>query len=260
MFQTLKVETDARGVATLTLNRPAKHNAMSGEMIAELDRAARQLEEDDDVRVVVLTGAGASFSAGGDLEWMKAQMQADDETRGREARALAMMLYRLNTLCKPLIGRIQGQAFGGGIGLMSVCDVAIGVDGARFGLTETRLGLIPATIGPYVVARMGPARARRVFMSSRLFDAKEAVRLGLLARCVEAADLDQAIEEEIKPYFATAPGAVASAKALVHRLGPATDTAAIDATIGALVERWQSDEAKKGIQAFFDRTPPPWQK
>jgi len=260
MFETLDLGIDKAGVTRLTLNRPDKHNAMSGEMISELDTAARQLAEDADVRVVVMTGAGASFSAGGDLAWMKAQMQADDATRAREARALAMMLFRWNTLPKPVIGRVQGQAFGGGIGLMSVCDVAIGVEGAKFGLTETRLGLIPATIGPYVVARMGAAKARRVFMSSRLFDAKEAVELGLLAQCVAPADLDAAIEAQIKPYLAAAPGAVAAAKALVHALGPVIDAATIDITINALVERWQSDEAKGGIAAFFDRTAPPWQK
>lgn len=258
MFETITIETDARGVATLTLNRPDKHNSLSAQMIAELTEAAGQLGADDGVRVVVLTGAGESFCAGGDLGWMKQQMAADPETRGREAGKLAWMLNALNEMPKPLIGRIQGQAYGGGIGMMSVCDVAVGAEGAMFGLTETRLGLIPATIGPYVVARMGEAMARRVFFSARRFDAAEAVRLGLLARAEKPADLDAAVEAEVVPYLSCAPGAVAEAKALVRRFGPVIDTAAIEHSIAALVTRWESEEADEGISAFFAREKPRW--
>ncbi|WP_170598386.1 crotonase/enoyl-CoA hydratase family protein [Ruegeria arenilitoris] len=258
MFETISISTDLRGVATLTLNRPEKHNAMSAQMIAELTQAAAQLGETNDVRVVVLTGAGKSFCAGGDLGWMQAQMAADPETRFVEARKLAEMLNALNTLPKPLIGALQGNAFGGGVGMASVCDVAIGVDSLKMGLTETRLGLIPATIGPYVIARMGEARARRVFMSARLFDAAEAVELGLLARAVPADELDAAIEAEVQPYLSCAPGAVASAKALVRDLGPRIDAAVIDHTIRALVDRWETDEAHEGISAFFDKRKPSW--
>lgn len=257
-YETLSLETDARGVAVLRLERPEKHNALDAVMIGELTRAARALGADPAVRVVVLTGAGASFCAGGDLRWMQAQMKADDATRAAEARALAHMLKALNDLPKPLIGRIQGQAFGGGVGMMSVCDVAIGAKGARFGLTETRLGLIPATIGPYVVARMGEARARRVFMSARIFGAEEAVALGLLARAVPEADLDDAVEAEVVPYLSCAPGAVAEAKALVARLAGPVNEVVIEETIGALVARWKSPEAAEGIEAFFARRPPPW--
>jgi methylglutaconyl-CoA hydratase len=153
-------------------------------MIGEITEAAEALGADPGVRVVVLAAEGASFCAGGDLGWMRAQMAADAATRAREARRLARMLRALNELPKPLIGRVQGNAFGGGVGMVSVCDVAVGALPLRMGLTETRLGLIPATIGPYVVARMGEAMARRVFFSARLFGAEEAVRLGLLARAV----------------------------------------------------------------------------
>ncbi|SHF25053.1 methylglutaconyl-CoA hydratase [Ruegeria intermedia] len=258
MFETISISTDLRGVATLTLSRPEKHNAMSAQMIAELRQAAVQLGETNDVRVVVLTGAGKSFCAGGDLGWMQAQMAADPDTRFVEARKLAEMLNALNTLPKPLIGALQGNAFGGGVGMAAVCDVAIGVDSLKMGLTETRLGLIPATIGPYVIARMGEARARRVFMSARLFDAAEAVELGLLARAVPADEMDAAIEAEVQPYLSCAPGAVASAKALVRDLGPRIDDAVIDHTIRALVDRWGTDEAHEGISAFFDKRKPSW--
>ncbi|MDG1471648.1 MAG: crotonase/enoyl-CoA hydratase family protein [Ascidiaceihabitans sp.] len=258
MFKTLDLDVDARGVATLTLNRAEKHNALSAVMLAELTQVAHDLGVDDAVRVVVLTGAGRSFCAGGDLAWMQEQMASDPETRGREAAKLAHMLQAMNTMPKPLIGALQGNAFGGGVGMASVCDVAIGVDSLRMGFTETRLGIIPATIGPYIIARMGEGRARRVFMSSRLFGAQEAVDLGLLARAVPAVDLPAAIEAEVEPYLSCAPGAVASAKALTRALGPHIGEDTIAMTIAALKSRWETDEAAEGIGAFFDKRKAAW--
>ncbi|HRO13561.1 MAG TPA: crotonase/enoyl-CoA hydratase family protein [Paracoccus sp. (in: a-proteobacteria)] len=259
MHETIRIETDARGIATLWLARPDKHNALSAQMIDELTQAAQALGSDPAVRAVVLAAEGRSFCAGGDLGWMQDQMSADAETRRKGAQALAMMLNALNELPKPLIGRVQGNAFGGGVGMMSVCDVAVGVHGARFGLTETKLGLIPATIGPYVLARMGEDKARRVFMSARLFDADEAERLNLLAYTVDPEDLDAAIEDEVVPYLQTAPRAVAAAKALARALGPRIDAGVIDMTIDRLVAVWEDDEAPEGIGAFFDRRRPRWQ-
>ena len=259
-YETIGIEIDARGVARLVLARPEKHNALSGQMIADLTDAAEVLGKDAAVRVVVLCAEGETFCAGGDLDWMRQQMAADGATRATEATKLAMMLNALNLLPKPLIGRVHGNAFGGGVGMMSVCDVAIGAAPARFGFTETRLGLIPATIGPYVLARMGEAFARRVFMSARLFNADEAVRLNLLARTVAPEDLDAAVEQEVLPYLSCAPGAVAEAKALTRSLGPRIDEAVIAETIAALVARWESPEAAEGIGAFFDRRKPGWQK
>ncbi len=258
MYETIRIDCDERGVAKLLLNRPEKHNAMSSAMIGDLTAAAERLGRDPAVRVVVLAGAGKSFSAGADLGWMRDQIAADGPARAREAKKLAMMLNTLNLFPKPLIGRIHGNAFGGGIGLMSVCDVAIGAAPARFALTETKLGLIPATIGPYVLARMGEAMARRVFMSARPFGAQEAVTLGLLARAVDPEDLDGAVEAEVVPYLVCAPGAVAEAKALARRLGPRIDETVIAATIDALVRRWESAEASEGIAAFFEGHEPSW--
>jgi methylglutaconyl-CoA hydratase len=259
-METIDIAVDDRGVAVLMLDMPERHNALAPQMIAELTEAAERLGADPAVRVVVLTGNGKSFCAGGDLAWMKDQMAADPATRAREARKLAGMLGALDRMPKPLIGRVQGQAFGGGIGMMSVCDVAVGVEGAKFGLTETRLGLIPATIGPYVVARMGASRARRVFMSARIFDAAEAVELGLLAKAVAAEDLDAAVEAEVAPYLACAPGAVAKAKALVAALEPRVNDAVVDMTIAALVDAWESDEGPEGVSAFFEKRKPSWQQ
>jgi len=257
-YETITVATDARGVATLTLARADKHNAMSGQMLADLSDAAQSLGADDAVRVVILAAAGKTFCAGGDLAWMQQQMGMDSQTRAREAGKLATMLGLLNRLPKPLIGRLQGNAFGGGVGMAAVCDVAVGVDTLKMALTETKLGIIPATIGPYVVARMGEGRARRVFMSGRVFDAHEAVALGLLARAVPEADLDVAVEREVVPYLACAPGAVAAAKKLAQDLGGAATEAAVAMSIAALAERWETAEAAEGIGAFFEKRKAAW--
>ncbi len=258
MFETIRIETDQRGVATLTLARPEKHNALSSQMISEITQAAAQLGTDPAVRVVVITGQGRSFCAGGDLGWMKEQINADGAQRAREATKIATMLGALNTMPKPLIGRLQGNALGGGVGMACVCDIAIAADTAKFGLTETKLGLIPATIGPYVVARMGEPMARRVFMNSRIFDAPEAQTLGIIARAVAVAELDAAVEAEVVPYLNCAPKAVAEAKAMARALGPRIDVDTIAQSIAALVARWEDDEARQGIDAFFAKTPPPW--
>ncbi len=257
-YETIRLATDERGVATLTLNRPEKHNSMSARMISELSNAAEALAADRNLRAVVLTGEGESFCAGGDLAWMKEQFAADRATRIAEARHLANMLGALNTLPQPLIGRVNGQAYGGGMGMMSVCDVAIGADHAKFGFTETRLGLIPATISPYVIARMGEAYARRVFMSARLFGADEAKSLGLLAKTVSTDDLDEAVEAEIKPYLSAAPGAVARSKRLTRMLGPEINQLKIEATIEALADAWDDAEAHEGVAAFFEKRRPNW--
>ncbi len=259
-YETLRLTRDDRGIATLTLNAPERHNALSAKMIAELTQAAARLNADATIRVVILAGEGASFCAGGDLGWMREQMSATRAIRMSEARKLAEMLYALNTLQKPLIGRVQGNAFGGGVGMISVCDVAIAADGAKLGLTETRLGLIPATISPYVLARMGEGRARRVFMSARLFDAHEAVELGLVARVVAPEFLDAAIEAEAKPYLSAAPGAVAASKALARSLGPRIDAEIIDETIRRLADTWEQAEAQEGVSAFFEKRKADWMR
>ncbi|WP_283646975.1 crotonase/enoyl-CoA hydratase family protein [Marinovum algicola] len=258
MYETVRTETEARGVATLWLARSEKHNAMSAQMLADLVAAAKALDADDRVRVVVLAAEGKSFCAGGDLAWMRAQFEMGAATRKRESAKLSTMLQALDTLAKPLIGRVQGNAFGGGMGLMSVCDVVIAEEGATFGFTETRLGLIPANIGPFVLKRMGPAMARRVFMSARIFDAAEAKALGLVARAVPAADLDAAVAAEVAPYLACAPGAVAEAKAMIRALGGGVSQDEMDFAAGALAERWESAEAQEGIAAFFDKRKPGW--
>lgn len=257
-YETLNVTIDARGVAHVALNLPDIRNALSAQMIADLTDMARTLGAKATTRAIVLSGAGSVFCAGGDLKWMKAQIEADRDTRMAEARKLAEMLAALNEMPTPLIGRIHGGAFGGGVGMACVCDVAIAERSTKFGLTETRLGLIPATIGPYVLARMGEGRARRVFMSARIFDAVEAESLGIVSRAVDADDLDAAIEAEVVPYLSVAPEAVGAAKALARALGPKIDDKVIDDTIRRLADTWENEEAAHGIAAFLERRRPRW--
>jgi len=252
------VAVDARGVAVVTLDRPEKRNALTPQMMAGLTRIAGELAVDPAVRVVVLTAAGADFCAGADLDWMRAQMVAGPQERAAQAMGLAGMLQALYALPKPLIACVQGDAYGGGVGLIAVSDLAIGREGARMGLTETRLGLIPATIGPYVVARIGVARARDPILSGRVFLAQEAWALGLLDRVVPADGLEAALAAAVKPYLSAAPGAVAAAKAMLRDLGPVIDEAAIARSVAALMARWETMEAAEGVAAFFERRRPGW--
>jgi len=257
-YETIRVSVDGRGVAALTLARPDKHNALSGTMIGELTTVARLLGADTAVRAVVLAADGVSFCAGGDLGWMKAQIEADRAGRMAEARRLALMFKALNDLPKPVIARVQGNSFGGGVGLLCVADVAVAARPAKFGLTETRLGLIPATISPYVVARISEGQARPLFMSGRILDAEAAQAAGLLTRVVPPDDLDTAVEAEILPYLQVAPGAVGQSKALARSLGmPITDEV-IEATIVRLADVWETDEAREGISAFLEKRTPSW--
>jgi methylglutaconyl-CoA hydratase len=256
-YETIRLDRE-NGVARLRLARPDKHNAMNAAMIAELTDAARVLAADEAVRAVVLSAEGKTFCAGGDLGWMRAQAGADRAGKIAEARKLAGMLGLWDALPKPLIGRVHGAAYGGGLGLVAVCDLAVAAEDTRFALTETRLGLIPATIGPFVVGRMGQAFARQVFFTGRPFDTAFLLRAGLVARSCPAGELDAAVEEELAHALTCAPGAVAAAKALCRRLGEADPQEAAEMTATALADCWETEETQQGIAAFFDKRRPPW--
>jgi methylglutaconyl-CoA hydratase len=257
-FETIRLNRDDDGIAWLTLARAQQHNAFNRMMIDEMTEAASMLASDDTLRAVVLSAEGKSFSAGGDLRWMQEQAAADRAGKMAEAHALAHMLLALNNLPMPLIARVQGNAFGGGIGLMAVADIVVAADTARFSLTETRLGLIPATIGPFVMRRLGVAGTRQTFITGSPMDAMRAQRLGLVSVAVPADDLDEALSNELKAVRAAAPGAMRTAKAYaLGQLGQ-PDANVIEAAINVLADSWESDEAEAGITAFFDRKPPPW--
>lgn len=259
-YETIRIATDERGVCQLTLARPDVHNAMNKALIGEMRDAVKAIAKDPKVRVVVLSGEGKSFCAGGDLRWMKANADMTREKRIAEAGELADMLHELDTLPKPVIGRINGPAYGGGVGMMAVCDLAIGVSSARFGLTEVRLGLVPATISPYVVRRMGPGNARKVFFSGRLFPAEEARALNLLSAVVAPEALDEAIEKGIAELLQAAPGAVGATKRLVDFVATHDHAANRDYTLAALADAWETEEGQEGIQAFLNKETPWWRK
>jgi methylglutaconyl-CoA hydratase len=249
-FETILVETDADGIATVTLNRPDKHHAMNAAMIAELTEAAATLGADAGVRAVLLASTGPSFCAGGDLEWMRAQQEADRAGKIAESGRLSAMFAALNALPKPLIARVQGNVYGGGVGLVAVSDIAIGAEGIKLALTETKLGLIPATIGPFVVRRMGEGMARQVFFSGNAFGPEFALRAGLLHEVCAPEALDDRVRRQTAAVLKTAPGAVAAAKALCLTLGD-DEVADIRTSIAALADRWESDEAQERIRAFL---------
>ena len=255
-YATITLDIDQDGIANLTLNRPEKHNALSAEMITEMSDAAKELASNSAIRAVILSGNGKSFCAGGDLAWMKAQMTATRSQRMIEARKLADMLYHLNALHVPLIGNIHGNAFGGGVGLVSVCDTAFCSNNVKMALTETKLGLIPATISPYVSAKIGETNARHIGLSARILSADEAVKVGLVTQVSE--DLEATVKAEARRYLELAPAAVAATKALFRSLGPKIDSDVIDQTIERLADTWEHPEAMEGVSAFFDKRPPSW--
>lgn len=260
MHETIRMTHDTRGIATVTLSRPEKHNAMNSLMIAELTEAAEYLADDTAVRAVILTGEGRSFCAGGDLGWMRAQAEEDRAGKMQEAQALARMLGLWNALPKPVIGQVHGAAYGGGIGLIAVCDIVVADENTRFALTETRLGLIPATIGPFVVRRMGEAFARQVFFTARPFDASFLMRAGLVARICAAEELADAVQEEVAAILDCAPGAVSAAKALCRDLSGRDPIEDAKLTANALADRWETEETQEGIAAFFAKETPSWRQ
>jgi methylglutaconyl-CoA hydratase len=257
-FETIAIETDDRGVATLRLNRSRKHNALNDVMIRELRKITAQLAVDDTVRIVVLTGTGKSFCAGGDFIWFEKTMEKSRTERAFESGELGRMLRDLDTLPKPLIGHINGHAYGGGIGMMSVCDVTVGCSSSRFGLTEVRIGSIPANISPYVIARIGAVNSRAIMLSGALFDGNRAGEIGLLNYVVAAEKLESCVEGVISDHLEAAPGAVAATKRLIRYVSAHTIEDNVMYTQNCLADALETEEGKVGITTFLNKKLPPW--
>ena len=254
------VETDERGVATVTMNRPEKHNAFNQELVADLTEAFGHLARNPFVRTVVLTGAGKSFSAGADLNWMQEMANYSMEANLGDASRLAEMLHALDTLPQPTVARINGGAYGGAIGLIGACDFAIAMDDATFGITEVRLGLIPSVISPYVLRAIGPRQARRYALTAERFDAAEALRIGLVHRVERKKTFDAAVNDIIKRLVAGAPGAQQEVKALFRDIWDLARTgeAVRNDTAQRIATRRTTDEAKEGMAAFLGKRKPNW--
>jgi methylglutaconyl-CoA hydratase len=259
-FEMIDVSIDARGVGRLTLNRPDAKNAMSQPLMRDLRAATKQLGNDAAVRVIVLTGAGDVFSAGGDLKGMTQQASNTREGRVADATEFATTLLELDRLPKLLIGRINGSAFGGAFGLISVCDMALGLADSTFRLSEVTLGLIPATIAPYVVAKIGVTNSRRIMLNAAKLDGTAAARLGLLDVVVSTVEeLDEAVEREVGAALLCAPGAVADAKQLIQFVSTHEAMENLPYTATALADAWETAEIREGIDAFFNKRKPNWQ-
>jgi methylglutaconyl-CoA hydratase len=257
-FTTLRIDRDDRGVATVTMDRPEVRNAFDDTLIAELRGAAQSLGTDDSVRVVVLTGAGDIFSAGADLNWMRSMKEWTYDENVADSTRMNAMFRALYDLPKPLIGRINGHALGGGTGLTSVCDIAIAVEGATFGFTEVVLGLAPAVISPYVVRKVGRSFARATFVTGERFDAARAMSAGLVHEVVgDTEELDAAVEAAVGRCLKAGPAAVAAAKRLPDLALQPIDAAAIE-TVQIIAGLRVGDEGQEGMSAFFDKRRPSW--
>lgn len=249
------------GVARLRLDRPDVHNAFNAELIEELIAHLQNLGEQAGLRALLLEAAGPSFSAGADLNWMRAMAAASEADNRADALRLAELMRRLAYFPAPTVARVQGAAYGGGVGLIACCDVAIGVDTARFGLTESKLGLVPAVISPYVIEAIGSRAARKLFLTAELFDAEAAARMGLLHAVVPAAELDSAIAHQLKLLTKAGPQAVRACKLLVQRVSGRTLAAQqqLDADNAQLIAGLRvSAEGQEGLSAFLEKRAAAW--
>lgn len=249
----------ADGVARVTMNRPERHNAFDDRLIAELGEAFARLGADPAVRVMVLAGAGKSFSAGADLNWMRRSADYGFDENLDDARGMAGMLHALAALPKPTLALVHGAAIGGGVGLVAACDIALATERASFRLSEVALGLVPAVIGPYVVAAVGARAARRYMLTAERIEAAEALRLGLVHALVPEAEFEAAGARIAKALKGNGPAALAEAKRLVAEIaGRPIGPALVEETAQRIARVRAGDEAKEGIGAFLEKRAPRW--
>lgn len=263
MTPTVLLTIDPRGVATVMLNRPEKHNAFNAELIGSLHDTLLQLENNRDVRIVVLTGAGSSFCAGGDLEQMRKMSHAAEAENFSDALAIARCLRKLDEFSKPVIARVNGNAFGGGVGLIACADIAIASSQAKFALSEVRLGIAAAIISPYVIAAIGPRQTRRLMLTAASIDTEQAVRLGLVHQHIDAQQLDKLIEQEIELLLQGGPLAQQASKKLIRDIAaPTSEYRDLIAarTARLLAQLRSSDEGREGLTAFLEKRKPDWSR
>ena len=257
-YKSIIVKEKSKNVIEVTLNEPDRHNALSPQMIEDLNKCFDNLNKNKKTKIIILSSTGKSFCAGGDLEWMKSQISADRATRIREASKLASMLNKLFYINKTIIGKVHGNAFGGGIGIMAICDIVLASEDIKMALTETRLGLIPATISPYVIRKIGEKNCIDLFTSARVISSTEGQKIGLIDYVVKKDELDNKLIEILSPYKLVAPEAVTNSKKLVKKLINKIDQNQIDYSIEALADAWENKESIEGINAFFNKRKPNW--
>jgi methylglutaconyl-CoA hydratase len=253
------LEATPSGVATVTLNRPERKNAFDAALIAALSQTFETLKDAEGVRVVFIRGAGTMFCAGADLDWMREAVELSEADNREDAMNLARMLKRLWDIPALTVALVEGGAFGGGAGLAAACDLAVAVQDAKFAFSEARLGLIPATIAPYVVAAIGPRTARGLFATARVFDAEEARRIGLVSEVVgDVAGLEAAADRIAREILACAPGAVAESKVLVDAVYGEAFEDVMEDTSRRIARARVGEEGQEGVRAFLSRAKPSW--
>lgn len=251
-------QTIQQHIATLTLQRPDKRNALNPPLMTELIAAIRHAEQDADVRAIVLRGAGDHFCAGADLEWMRASLHADRKANRRDAQLISDLMCALHGVTKPLLAVVQGAAIGGGVGLVATADIVIAETQAQFGLSEVRLGLIPSVIAPYVIAKIGAAQARRYFLTGERLSATQAQGVGLVHDVVATAELEARTQQLLATILSGGPEAVRAAKQMVRGLTVQPTPKMIRETIDTIARVRVSAEAQEGMQAFLEKRPPGW--
>lgn len=255
------ISKDARGVATVMLNRPRVRNAIDDNVIRLLTDAFRTLDADGDTRMVVLTGSGSVFSAGADLDWMRRMGAAGEAENFASAKTISAMLRTLNELTAPTIARVNGVAYAAAAGLIAACDIAVAAEEAVFSISEVRLGLVPSTISPYVIAAIGAKAARRYFLTGEPFSATEACRLGLVHQVVAHNGLDAAVESIISALLAGGPHSQSRAKRLIAEVaGRPVDDALEALTARSIADARASPEGREGIAAFLEKRRPAWRR
>ena len=258
MYETLILELDERGVARISLNRPEAANAMNDTLLRELKEAFNACDSDAGVRVIVLTGVGKAFCAGGDLAWMLAINNASRSERLSGSRHVADMLHAADTVGKPVIARVNGSTFGGGLGLVCIADAVIAAQSVVFSLSEVTLGLVPANISPYVVRRMGASHARRYALSGRRFSSEKGRDLGLVDEMVPDDQLDEAVEREIAAFLKAAPEAIRITKSMITYVDHHSEQDNIQYTADRLADAWETECGREGIKSFLNKTVPSW--
>ncbi len=259
VFETI-IAGKADKVFRITMNRPQVHNAFNATMIGELTEAFRIAKSDGDVRVVVLTGSGESFCAGADLNWMREIVHYSYEQNLAESLQVAELMKAIYELPKPTLARVNGAVIGGGTGLLSACDIAVASEKARFGLSEIKIGLVPAAIGPYVIRRIGEGAAHELFLTGERFDARRALEVGLVNRVVPPETLDAAVDEILRLLLGSAPEAMAKCKELLQKVPAMTLEQAKGFTAEMIARLRVSPEGQEGMASFLEKRKPRWAK
>lgn len=259
MADNILVNTDERGICTISLNRPQVHNAFDPDTIKDLTIQLQFAADDDNIRIILLTGEGDTFSAGADINWMRSMINYDHETNSMDAMNLAKLLHKLYTLPKPTLAAVNGPAYGGALGLIACCDIAIGVKNAEFAFTEVKLGIVPAVVSPYVVNAIGHRNAKRLFLTGEKFSANAALQMGLLHKVVDPQDATDALKYELDLLLKAGPSAQLECKRLIQKLsGISYDEAEYTAELIAQIR--VSEEGQEGLEAFLEKRDPNWFK